>query len=62
MFTPWPDAVWSQEPFDCKSDTLPTELCGPLSIILIMRTNVYKLNDVSNNVIQVIYHLKQCEL
>ena len=52
MFTPCPDAGSNPGPLDCKSDTLPTELCGPLSINLFK--DVYKLNDVSNDVILMI--------
>ena len=37
---------------DCKSEALPTELCGPLSIALLK--DVYELNNVSNDKILMI--------
>ena len=43
------------EPGTCKSEALPTELCG-LLIISLFR-DVYKLNDVSNNIILMIKRL-----
>ena len=46
-------------PLDCTSDRLPTELCGPLGITLIK--NIYKPNDVSNDVIKFM-SLKTIEL
>ena len=48
MFTPCSDAGSNQEPLDCKSEALPTELCGPSNVLF---EDVYKLNDVSNEVI-----------
>ena len=32
LFTPCPDGGSNPGPLDCKSEALPTELCGPLSI------------------------------
>ena len=55
MFTPCPDTGSSPEPLDCKSEALPTELCGPLSTLLFK--DIYKLNEVSNNVILMIIGL-----
>ena len=42
-------------PLDCKSEALPTELCGLMSINLFK--DVYKFNDVSNAVILMIIRL-----
>ena len=42
-------------PLDCKSEALPTELCGPLSII--MFKNIYELNNVFNDIILMIISL-----
>ena len=39
-------------PPGCKSEALPTELCGPLSIALLK--DVYELNNVSNDIILMI--------
>ena len=55
MFEQCPDDGSNPRPFDCKSKALPTELCGTLSIYSF--ADVYKLNDVSNDVILMIIRL-----
>ena len=64
MFTTCPDGGLNPGPLDCKSEALPTELCGPLSIDMLK--DVYELNNVSNDIIfndnKFISHLKQSEL
>ena len=50
-----PDPGSNPGPLDCKSEALPTELCGPLSIFLFK--DVYEPNDVSNDVILMIIRL-----
>ena len=42
-------------PLGCKSEVLPTELCGPFSITLFK--DVYELNDVTNDIILMIISL-----
>ena len=53
--TPCPEPGSNPGPLDWKSEALPTELCGPMSIILFKDT--FKLNDVTNNVILMIIKL-----
>ena len=48
MFTPRPDPG----PLDCKSVTIPSELCGPLNIPAVKY--VHKLDYVSNCVVLII--------
>ena len=57
MFTPCPDGGLNPGPLDCKSEALPTELCGPSSNNLFK--DEYKLNDVSNDVILMIIGLSE---
>ena len=57
MLTPRPDEGFNPGPLNCNSEALPTELCGPLSIILFKDVYNLKLNDVSNGVILMIIRL-----
>ena len=47
MIAPCPDPGSNPGPLDCKSEVLPSELCGPMSVTLFK--DVYKLNDVSKD-------------
>ena len=55
MYTPCPDEGSNPGPLDCKSEALPTELCGPLDRTTF--NDVYKHNDVSNDIILMIISL-----
>ena len=48
MFTRCPDAGSNPGPLESKSEALPIELCGSLSIALFK--DVYELNNVSNDI------------
>ena len=58
MFTPCPDAGSNPGPLDYKSEALPTELCGPSSILRLK--HVYKPYNVFE--IYMIKKLKQSDL
>ena len=55
MFMPCPDGGSNPGPLDYKSEEIPTELCGPLSITLFK--DVYEHNDVSKDIILMIISL-----
>ena len=52
MFTPFLEEGSNPAPLDCKSEALPTELCGPLWITAFK--DVYEHKIVSNDIILMI--------